>query len=546
MRQNDSGDAAPSGHGRTELDSNACYRALETRDARFDGRFFVAVRSTGVYCRPVCSARTPRRENCLFVPCAAAAAEAGFRPCLRCRPEAAPGTPAWQGTSATVSRAMRLINDGALDDGSVEELSAKLGVGERHLRRLFIEHLGASPVAVAQSRRLLFAKKLIDETRLPMSEIAFASGFASIRRFNDAVRKTWDRAPRELRKTRRASENEDAGREATPTLVLRLPFRPPLDWDALVGFLSLRAIPGVEVASARRYARSIELGSASGIVEVEPLAEQNQLVARLYLSGTAPIIRVSDRLRRIFDLSADPDRIAQQLRGDRALRGRLRAHPGLRVPGAWDGFELAVRAILGQQVSVRGATTLAGRLARAYGRKLPELATGRDRELPDLLFPTPEALVDVDPSRIGLTRARGLAISALAEAVASGELELDVSANPEETMARLRALPGVGEWTAQYIAMRALAEPDAFPASDLVLRKVLAQEDTNDKLSEKQVYARAEAWRPWRAYAALHLWTTPEAPAGRRTAARAQNGKSTKTPRTGNGTAPSRKTRRTR
>ncbi len=516
----------------TVLDANACYRALQTRDARFDGRFFVAVRSTGVYCRPICPARTPRFENCLFVRCAAAAQEAGFRPCLRCRPEASPGTPAWQGTSATVSRAVALIGQGALDDDSVDVLASRLGIGERHLRRLFAEHLGASPVAVAQTQRLLFAKKLIDETRMPMSEIAFASGFASIRRFNDAVRKTWDKTPRELRGARGGTSARGGTRarggtsarngtsphgnatDASPALVLRLPFRPPFDWDALVGFLSLRAIPGVEVATPERYARSIRVGDAVGVVEVEPVrdkkAGENHLLARLHGSGPAQMIRVSDRLRRLFDLSADPERIAAQLSNDRSLRPRLRAHPGLRVPGAWDGFELAVRAILGQQVSVRGATTLAGRLARTYGQKLPELSINRDREMPALLFPTPEALVDIDPTAVGLTRARGEAIAALAATVAAGELDLDVSADPDETMARLRALPGIGEWTAQYIAMRALCEPDAFPASDLVLRKVLATGEA--KLSAKQVACRAESWRPWRAYAALHLWTTPHTP----------------------------------
>jgi AraC family transcriptional regulator of adaptative response / DNA-3-methyladenine glycosylase II len=490
------------------LDGDACYRALQTRDARFDGRFFVAVRTTGVYCRPVCSARTPRRENCTFVACAAAAQEAGYRPCLRCRPEASPGTPAWQGTSATVSRGLRLIGLGALDDGSVEDLANRLGVGERHLRRLFVEHLGASPLAVAQTRRLLFAKKLLNETKLPVSEIAFASGFSSIRRFNDAVRSTWDRTPRELRGSRRQGNRASTD----PVLSLRLPFRPPFDWDALAGYLAFRAIPGVECVTPDRYTRTLRLDEAVGIVSVEPVPGENHLVAKLRLSGPAPIIRVSDRLRRIFDLSADPDRIAACLRSDPELRPRLRRHPGLRVPGAWDGFELAVRAILGQQVSVRGATTLAGRIAHIYGEKLPgDLSSDEDTRAgtPTHLFPTPSALVKIEASAVGLTTARARAISSLARATVSGEIDLEASAGLEESVGALCELPGIGPWTAQYIAMRALREPDAFPAGDLGLRKALAGPG-DGPAPERQVARRAEAWRPWRAYAALHLWTTPE------------------------------------
>ena len=486
------------------LDPGACYRALQTRDARFDGRFFVAVRSTGVYCRPICPARTPKRENCLFLPCAAAAQEAGFRPCRRCRPEASPGTPAWQGTSATVSRAMRLIDQGALDDGTVDELAARLGVGERHLRRLFQQHLGASPLAVAQTRRLLFAKKLLDETHLSVSEIAFASGFASIRRFNDAVRKSWGKSPRELRGKRPDRTNGDG-----PALVLRLPFRRPFDWDALVAYLGFRAIPGVEMITSEKYVRSVRLDEAVGIVEVTPATGESHLVAKLRLSGPAAIIRVSSRLRRIFDLSADPERIAAHLGSDPELRLRLRAHPGLRVPGAWDGFELAVRAILGQQVSVRGATTLAGRMAEVYGEKLPELPTanGPEEPAPTRLFPGAEALVDVDPGAVGLTGARAKAISELARAVASGEVDLEASLGLDEAVARLRELPGIGEWTAQYIAMRGFREPDAFPAADLGLRRAIGG---GEPAPARAVARRAEAWRPWRAYAALHLWTTPD------------------------------------
>jgi AraC family transcriptional regulator of adaptative response / DNA-3-methyladenine glycosylase II len=495
-----------------ELDPKACYRALRSRDARFDGHFFTGVRTTGVYCRPVCPARTPKRENCVFLRCAAAAQEAGFRPCLRCRPESSPGTPAWLGTSATVSRALRLIADGALDSGTVDELAARLGVGERHLRRLFCEHLGASPLAVAQTQRLLFAKRLIDETRLPMSEIAFASGFSSIRRFNSAVRASWNRPPRELRRGRQRG-GDPGGPADDPTLVLRLPFRAPFDWPALASFLALRAIPGVEQVSGEHYSRSIEIDGVCGVVDVRPAPGplENQLIARLRLSGPAPLSRISARLRRLFDLTADPTPIAAQLECDGVLRERLRARPGLRVPGAWDGFELAVRAILGQQVSVRGATTLAGRLVAVYGDKLPiapvlgELLPKSGSCAPSHVFPQPGALVAIDPAAIGLTAARARAISALAAAVADGSLDLDASRGLEDGVARLCALPGIGEWTAQYIAMRALREPDAFPASDLGLRRALGARGALASVAEVQ--QRAQAWRPWRAYAAVHLWT---------------------------------------
>lgn len=500
------------------LDARACYRALQTRDARFDGRFFVAIRTTGIFCRPVCPARTARLENCLFLPSAAAAAEAGYRPCLRCRPEASPGTPAWHGTSATVSRALHLIEQGALDTGSVDALADRLGVGGRHLRRLFLEQLGAPPVAVAQTRRLLFAKKLLDETELSVSEIAFAAGFASIRRFNDAVRKTWDRSPRELRRAggRRAPATSDPG----APLVLRLPYRRPFDWPALLDFFGPRAIQGVERVSPEGWARSIRLGDAVGIVEVTPVAGESQLLARLRLSGPAPLIRLGDRLRRVFDLSADPQRIDAHLAEDPLLAPRVRARPGLRVPGAWDGFELAVRAILGQQVSVRGATTLAGRIAELYGQPLPDELRRSGSDGPTRLFPGPEALERIDAAAVGLPRARARAIAALAGAVRRGELDLDAAGRPEQTVDRLCALPGVGPWTAQYVAMRALREPDAFPASDLGLRKALAACDaTGPPLpSPRQLAARAEPWRPWRSYAALHLWTAAPLPVPRRTA----------------------------
>ncbi|WP_437903520.1 AlkA N-terminal domain-containing protein [Sorangium sp. So ce327] len=492
------------------IDEDACYRALETRDRRFDGRFFTGVRSTGIYCRPICPARTPKRERCVFFPSAAAAQEAGYRPCLRCRPEASPGTPAWLGTSALVSRALRLIAEGALDDEDAPALAARLGVGERHLRRLFLRHVGASPLAVAQTRRLLFAKKLLDETALSMTEVALSSGFSSVRRFNDAIRAAYERSPRELRRAvaKRGGGGEGGGGEArgreggAPDIALRLPFRPPLDWGALAGFLGARAIPGVESAGPGAYRRTVRVAGGHGVVEVRAAPGEPYLLARLRLPGTEGLIHCAERLRRLFDLGADPDAIAAHLGADPRLAPRVLAMPGVRVPGAWDGFELAVRAILGQQVSVRAATQLAGRLVERHGEPLavrgglPEGAEGLR-----FVFPAPEALAAADLTDLGLPRARAATITALAARVASGEVALDASRGLDETVRALCAVPGVGAWTAHYIAMRALREPDAFPATDLGLRRALGG------VSGADLAAMAEAWRPWRAYAAVLLWT---------------------------------------
>ena len=476
-----------------QLDPDVCYRALKARDPRFDGRFFTAVRSTGVYCRPVCPARTPRRENCLFVPCAAAAQEAGYRPCLRCRPEASPGTPAWQGTSATVSRALRLIGEGALDGAGVDDLAGRLGIGARHLRRLFLEHLGASPVAIAQTRRLLFAKKLLDETHLPMAEVAFAAGFSSVRRFNEALRRSYGRTPRELR--RRAATEARAG--ADRALVLHLAYRPPYPWPTVLGFLRARATRGVEEVTSDTYRRTFRMGDAAGRLEVSWAPERNALRVAVRYAGPLLLIRLAERLRSLFDLEADPQEIARGLAHDPRLRAALRAVPGVRVPGAWDGFELAVRAVLGQQVSVAAATTLAGRLAEACGEKLPdEVAAGGG---PDRLFPSARSVAAADLGGIGLTRARAQAIRALAEEVASGRLRLAPTPDPEAVTEQLLRLPGIGPWTAAYVAMRALREPDAFPATDLGLLRAL---DT----TPKALADAAEDWRPWRSYAALLLW----------------------------------------
>jgi AraC family transcriptional regulator of adaptative response / DNA-3-methyladenine glycosylase II len=491
------------------LDADLCYRALATRDRRFDGRFFTGVRTTGIYCRPICPAPTPRRRNCVFLPCAAAAEAAGFRPCLRCRPEASPGTPAWLGTSATVSRALRLIGDGALDGGGVPALAARLGIGERHLRRLFLSHLGASPLAVAHTRRVLFARRLLDETRLPIAQVALASGFASVRRFNEAMRGAFRTTPSALRRPRgRAS--------AAPDLALRLAYRPPLPWATLLGFFAARAIPGVEEIVGDAYRRSFEVEGVQGIVTVRPLTGRDQLEARVEISEPVALIRIAERLRRLFDLGADPGAIEAPLRGDPRLAARLDAVAGVRVPGAFDGFELAVRAVLGQQVSVAAATQLAGRLAREYGAPL-RADPGPGSTL-CRIFPGPRALQAVDARVAGLPRARAATIAALARAVERGELALDGSRDLDTSVRALVRLPGIGEWTAQVVAMRALREPDAFPAGDLGLRRALGA--AGRPATPAQLVAAAERWRPWRAYAAALLWMAPAAPPQRRAATR--------------------------
>jgi AraC family transcriptional regulator, regulatory protein of adaptative response / DNA-3-methyladenine glycosylase II len=486
-----------------ELDPRTCYRALRTRDPRFDGRFFTGVASTGVYCRPVCPARTPKLANCRFFDRAAAAQEAGFRPCLRCRPEAAPGSPPWQGTSTTVARALRLIAAGAPNGGGVPELAARLGVGERHLRRLFDQYVGVSPLAVVQTQRILFAKQLLHETSMPMREVARAAGFASVRRFNDALRGTYGRAPRELRR-----ERGDAAVQPG-ALSLVQSFRPPYDWDALLGFLAARAIPGVETVADGVYRRSVQLHRGAGLLEVRRAPHGHALEVQLHGTLAAgELLPLVARLRNLFDLCADPLPIASHFAADPALRRLVRRRPGLRVPGAWDGFELAVRAVLGQQVSVRAARTLAGRLAAQYGAALAPEAAPLER-----LFPAAAQLAEADLGRIGLTRARAATLRALALVVARGDMLLDPTGDPEATRAALLQIRGIGAWTAEYIALRALRDPDAFPAADLGLRQSYARQASARPgaparaASPSLLTRAAEAWRPWRAYAAIHLWT---------------------------------------
>jgi AraC family transcriptional regulator of adaptative response / DNA-3-methyladenine glycosylase II len=480
-----------------DLDHDACYRAVAVRDPRFDGRLFLGVKTTGVYCRPICPARTPRPENVVFFPTAAAAHEAGFRPCLRCRPETAPDLGAWRGASNTVSRALALLEMGVLDDGSVDDLAGRVGVGERQLRRLFQQHLGASPVAVAQSRRVLLAKQLIHETALPMTEVAMAAGFGSLRRFNDTFQALFGRPPTALRRGGRMEVSAGARGEIT----LKLRYRPPYDWPAMLGFLRVRAISGVESVEGDVYRRTIGLEGQQGCVIVQPSAG-NALQATVRFPKLSVLPQIIARLRRVFDLAADPDAIALQLVKDPTLAPLLAARPGLRVPGAWDGFELAVRAVLGQQITVPGAIRLAGALVVRFGEKLRE----PDGALTHV-FPDPAALIGADPASMGMPRSRGSALLSVAAAVVADPHIFAAGRSLEEAVAQLKALPGVGEWTAQYIAMRQLREPDAFPAADIGLMRAMADAD-GIRPTASALLARAETWRPWRAYAAQHLWAS--------------------------------------
>ena len=477
----------------------ACYRALQSRDARFDGLIFVGVTSTGIYCRPVCPARTAKPENCRFFASAAAAQEADFRPCLRCRPETAPQLASWRGTSNTVSRALALISDGALDGptASVETLASRLGLGERQLRRLFHQHLGASPIAVAQTRRVLFAKQLIHETRMPMTEIALASGFSSLRRFNETFHDLFHRPPSTLRRKTSAAAAPDTG------VTLRLRYRPPYDWDSMLAFLRARAIPGVEVIEHATYRRTVALDGATGSVAVIHLPQHQSLGVTIHFPNVKSLPALVTRVRRMFDIGADIQTIDAHLSHDPLLAPFVAQRPGLRAPGGWDGFELAVRAILGQQITVVAARRLAGQLVALHGKPIP--AAQRTHPALTHVFPTPKRIVSAKSLGLGMPAARQASLQALAEAAVADPNLFSPFGTIDEAIARLRSIRGVGEWTAQYIAIRAIREMDAFPASDIGLIRGAALVD-GARPTPANLLTRAESWRPWRAYAAQHLW----------------------------------------
>lgn len=480
-------------------DTSILEKARLSRDPRFDGYFFVGVKTTGIYCRPVCPVKLPKSENVTFFKSAAAAASEGFRPCLRCRPEASPGTPAWSGTSATVSRAMRLISEGALDGDDVDVLASRLGVGSRHLCRLFDRHLGASPLAVAQTRRVHFAKRLIDNTNLKMSDVALSSGYKSVRRFNAHFKAVYDQTPSIMRSKRNIETGLLAG------FTFKLNYRPPYDWEHMLRFLELRAVPGVEAVIDNAYVRNFILDGEPGVIRIEHLPAENCLASKIEINDPARLLTIVERIKRIFDLTADPHEISQGLTasdqpGD-ILQRLIVRFPGTRIPGCWDSFEVAVRAIVGQQISVAGATTVMGRLVRQYGVTIP--AASKCKSRPGYLFPAPEELARLDINRLSMPRGRARAIKDMARAVAAGDI--DFTDDFEMLIRALKSIKGIGDWTAQYIVMRACGAPDAFLAGDLVLQKVVARE-MGKKLSLRELEQAAEQWRPWRAYAAMLLW----------------------------------------
>jgi AraC family transcriptional regulator of adaptative response / DNA-3-methyladenine glycosylase II len=512
------------------LNDDACYAAVRSRDARFDGWFFVCVRTTRIYCRPSCPSVTPRRENVQFAPTAAAAHEMGFRACKRCRPDAAPGSPEWNVRADLVARAMRHIADGVVDREGVSGLARRLGYGERHVHRQLVSEVGAGPIALARAQRAQTARLLIETTDLPMSDVAFAAGFSSIRQFNDTVRAVFAMTPSQVRATahrrrggpngptgpngpgspasRRASASVD--RTTAHTLSLRLPFRRPLDAWSLFAFLGERAVPGVEAGTPSSYRRVLSLPHGAAVVEVgTPGADpefdaQGWIPCVLRLSDLKDLAAAVTRVRRLLDLDADAPAVDAFFAADDALRAAASARHGVRVPGHVDGFELAVRAVLGQQVSVRGARATAARLVQAYGDPLPIADDALTHA-----FPTPHVIAGVDPLTLPMTRARARTVVALAAAVAAGDVDIGIGADRERTTAALLDIPGIGPWTVAYVRMRALGDPDAFMPTDLGVRRGL--EALGLPADPRDAERFADRWRPWRSYATQLLWSVASA-----------------------------------
>lgn len=477
-----------------ELEQETCYRALVARDVRFDGVFFVGVKTTGIYCRPICTARTPRRTSCRFFPSAAAAEREGFRPCLRCRPERSPGQAPVDAASRIAAAVAARIEAGALnDEGTLEALAEEFQLCSRQLRRVVRQELGVSPIALAQTHRLLLAKRLLSETKLSAAQIAFASGFGSVRRFNAVFHARYRLSPTQLRRSRKVPESD-------PALRLSLAYRPPLAWDGLLKFLAARATPGVECVSGQTYYRTAAVGPHRGWLSAAPTPGRSSISLQISNSLVPALGGVLARLKNLFDLNARPDVIEDRLAGDRRLATLVARQPGLRAPGAFSGFESALRAVLGQQISVRGASTLSGRLAEALGEPIETPFAELSR-----LAPSAERIADArrdELCRAGITSTRADCLRALARSVADGDLRLAPTPAPETVIERLKEVPGIGDWTAQYIALRALRWPDAFPAADLGIRKALKMH------AMREVLTMAEAWRPWRAYAVMYLWSS--------------------------------------
>jgi AraC family transcriptional regulator of adaptative response / DNA-3-methyladenine glycosylase II len=472
-------------------DTEACYRALKSRDRRFDGVFYTAVRTTGIYCRPSCPAITPKLVNVTFYPSAAAAQQAGYRACKRCLPDATPGSPEWDVAADAAGRAMRLIADGTIDREGVEGLARRLGYSERQLNRLVTSAFGAGPLALARARRAQTARVLVETSTMSFADVAFASGFSSIRQFNDTVREVYAATPTELRGRR-------GGTATSGTIATRIGVREPFAGGELLDFLALRAVRGVEAVGEGWYERSLSLPHGPGVVRVELTDRPAGYVpCRLTLADARDLAPALERTRRLLDADCDPVAVDDQLGGDRRLARLVRRRPGLRVPGHVDGVELAARAVIGQQVSVVAARTLATRLVAQIGEPL-ELSGEHDVTH---LFPTASALAAIDAEQIAMPRARGRALNAIAGALAEGSVVLDRSADRGEVRARLLGLPGIGPWTADYIAFRVLGDPDVFLPTDLGVRHAA------ERLGIDDVAARSEQWRPWRSYALIHLWS---------------------------------------
>ncbi|CUI18050.1 putative DNA-3-methyladenine glycosidase II [Candidatus Protochlamydia naegleriophila] len=472
------------------------YKAYCSRDPRFDGVFYVGVTSTGIYCRPICPAKTPKEENCRFFKSAEAAEKVSFRPCLRCRPELAPGNAPVDDAHRLANLIIHRLKEGMLDEEeSLEEIAHHFNLSSRHIRRIIQQEFGVSPMELLLTRRLLLAKQLLSETSLSITEIAFSSGFSSLRRFNDAFSKRYGMPPSRVRKGIKQRFVKPVPSE---TITLQLNYRPPFDWEALLTFLKARSLKGVEYIWDGNYARTVQLGQQRGWVCVRHAPEKNALYVEVSQSLLSVLPALLGRLRNLFDLSARPDSIATQLGQDPLLAEALTKNPGLRVPGAFDGFELAVRAVLGQQITVKAATTFGGRVVKAFGECI-------ETPYPELyrLAPTPQRMASLrveELTALGIIQARAKTIITLAEEMASNRLKIEAGLHPEETIKQLIALPGIGKWTAHYIAMRALRWPDAFPKEDIVLRKKLGG------VSASQAEILSQAWRPWRSYATLYLW----------------------------------------
>ena len=478
-----------------ELDPAICWQAIYSRDRRFDGRFFAGVRTTRIYCRPICPVPLRRPENVQWFVSAASAEAAGFRPCKRCRPHASPGTPAWSGTSSVVSRALKLIFNGGLDSEDVEELAGHVGLGARHLRRLFGQHLGASPVQIARTRRVHFARSLIEETDLSITKIAFYSGFKSIRQFNHAMRPAFDQSPSEVRRSYKTPQTK----QYRDGITLFVAYRPPFDWQSLINFLKPRATPGVEVIGTGSYRRTIEIKGEPGEIEIRPDDAEPGLRVQVKLASHEHLLEVIERVRRMFDVGADPLQIANHLSRFPQLKSLIESRPGMRVPGVWDEFEFAVRTILDYQLPNQNSVELIRELVSVFGTPIKSSIIGLNH-----LFPQPAHLAKADLSVVGIRAGGAKAITALARAVVEGEFKFGTSKSLEDTLSRIGSIRGIGERESHHIAMRAFGEPDAFPFYDHELRRAIS--DKRYPVSPAELLRISEPWRPWRAYAAMHLW----------------------------------------